>query len=390
MQFTLQQLGLLDAPAEEQYDKLTVLASELLQVPVVHVSIADYSAKRIFYKSQTGHPAELAEFRELPMELTYCQHVAHTKSAVVVDDAMVHPLLVGTPALTDEQPRAYLGLPIHAPSGQVLGGLCLMQPEPRIWSLEEIAKAQQLAACVSDLIRLKAATLTSERLRREQQEFTYAISHDLRSPSNTLQMVLEEVALEGDRLSDDVQELIRQGLGTVRRMGEQVEDVLKYSRTIDAEEAPEQVALGPLIDEILSDLKSSIKAAEATVTCGPMPALLGHRLQLRALFQNLIANALKFRTPARKPMITLSARTEPLSGEHIITVADNGIGIAEKDRETIFTLFKRLHLRQDYEGTGVGLSLCRRVAENHNGTITVVSDGQIGTAFSVTFPEYRA
>jgi signal transduction histidine kinase len=390
MQFTLQQLGLLDAPAEEQYDKLTVLASELLNVPVVHISIADHNAKRIFYKSQTGHDAELAEFRELPMELTYCQHVALTEAAVVVDDAAVHPLLVGTPALSDASPAAYLGLPIHSPSGQVLGGLCLMQGTPRTWSKEEISKAEKLAACVSDLVRLKAATLTSERLRREQQEFTYAVSHDLRAPANTLQMVLEEVSLEGDCLSEDIQGLIRQGIGTVQRMGEQVEDVLNYSRTVDLDEEQEDVALTPLIEDILSDLHASIKSADATINCGPLPTINGHRLQLRALFQNLIANALKFRTPARKPLINISAKIGARDGAHIITVADNGIGIDEKDREAIFSLFKRLHLRESYEGTGVGLSLCRRVAENHNGTIAVTSDGQTGTSFSVTLPVNRA
>ena len=182
MHFTLQQPVLIDAPPEW-----------LLRVPVGHVSILDRENKRVFYKSQHGHPDELTGNRELPMELTYCQHVALNQEPVIVVDTSTHPLIMDTPALSEGQPLANLGLPVCAPDGEVIGGLCMMQPDIRQWSESEIESAKKLAACVSDLIRLKTAMLTSEQLRKEQRQFTYAISHDLISPTNILLLILNEI-----------------------------------------------------------------------------------------------------------------------------------------------------------------------------------------------------
>ncbi|MGQ7843382.1 GAF domain-containing sensor histidine kinase [Granulosicoccus sp. 3-233] len=384
MHFTLEELGLVDAPAEQEFDNLTCLASELLDVPVAHVSVADFRKKRIFYKSQSGHPDELAASRELPMELTYCQHVPLTGAPVVVSDARLHPLLVGTPALSEGQPLAYLGIPVEAPGGKVIGGLCMMQPEERRWTPAEIGRAQKIAGCVSDLIRLKTARLSSERLRREQREFTYAISHDLQSPANTLKMIFGELACEEDSMSSDARMFVETGLATVERMGVQVQDVLTYSRTVDAPIKVDSIDLNSLVKAIVSDLAADVRAACATVELGDLPAVQGDAMQLRMLFQNLIANALKFRHNERDHQVSVYA-TRHAQG-YRITVEDNGIGIREADQEKVFGLFNRLNLRDQYGGTGIGLSLCQRVAENHHLAIEVISDGHSGTTFSLEFP----
>ena len=276
----MRQLGLVDAPPEEEFDNPTSLAAELLRVPIAHVSILDREKRRIFYKSQQGHPDALAKNRKLPMELTYCQHVALTQAPVIVVDASTHPLIQGTPAHGEGKPLAYMGLPISAPDGHVLGGLCLMQPETREWTEGEIASAKKLAACVSDLIRLKAAMLTSEQLRQEQRQFTYAISHDLMSPANTLQLILEEVAFEGDKLSDDTRQFVADGQGTIMRMKQQVEDVLKYSRSIDMGDSVATISLAALVEDILGDLKSEITAARASIHCGDLPELVGNPIDV--------------------------------------------------------------------------------------------------------------
>lgn len=388
MHFTLEQLGLVDAPAEQEFDNLTCLASELLDVPVAHISVADHRRKRIFYKSQFGHPEELVAARELPMELTYCQHVALTSAPVIVSNAQVHPLLVGTPALSEGQPLAYLGIPVEAPGGKVIGGLCMMQPEERRWTRSEIGRAQKIAGCVSDLIRLKTAKLSSERLRREQREFTYAISHDLQSPANTLKMIFGELVHEGDALSSDARMFIEKGLETVQRMGIQVEDVLTYSRTVDMATRTDPVDLQELISGIVTDLSADIRAAAASIEYGELPVVHGDSMQLRMLFQNLIANALKFRHADRAHKVSINAN--PIDRGQRITVRDNGIGIREEDQQKVFGLFNRLNLRDKYAGTGIGLSLCQRVAENHHFAIDVDSDGHSGTAFSMEFAERRA
>ncbi len=385
MHFTLEELGLLDAPAEQKFDNLTCLASELLDVPVAHISVADFKKNRIFYKSQYGHPDELAQSRELPMELTYCQHVPLTGAPVVVQDARLHPLLIGTPALSEGQPLAYLGIPVKAPGGRVIGGLCMMQPDERRWSTDEVSRAQKIAGCVSDLIRLETARLSSERLRHEQRAFTYAISHDLQSPANTLKMIFSELELEGECLSQDALMFIEKGRETVQRMGVQVQDVLTYARTLDAPVTRECVDLNALVDGILTDLEADIRQAGATVDVDDLPLVEGDPMQMRMLFQNLIGNALKFRLAGRKHRVSVSASAERQG--HRVTVQDNGIGIRPEDQHKVFGLFNRLHLRDQYAGTGIGLSLCQRVAENHHFAIEVDSDGHSGTAFTMQFPE---
>lgn len=388
MHLTLEELGLVDAPAEREFDNLISLASELLDVPVSHLSIADMKNERIFYKSQVGHPRELAEARELPMELTYCQHVALTRAPVIVNDARLHPLLMGTPALTDGQPLGYLGVPVEVPGGKVIGGLCLMQPEPRQWTEAEIARAEKLATCISDLIQLKVAKRSSERLRREQREFTYAISHDLQSPANTLKMIFNELSFAHRESGSETRVLIEKGLDTVGRMGTQVEDVLNYSRTVDAPTRMESVDLRALTAGILDDLFADIRLAGATVEFGDLPVVSGDPMQLRMLFQNLVANALKFRHSERQHVVSIEAKA--VDGGHRVAVRDNGIGIRPEDQKNVFDLFKRLNLRDEYAGTGIGLSLVQRVAENHDIAIELTSDGCNGTEFSIEFPPQRA
>jgi signal transduction histidine kinase len=385
MQFTLQELGLLDAPPEPEFDNLSLLACDLLDVPMAHVSILDHEKRRIFYKSQNGHPAPLAEARGLPMQMTYCQHVPLTEAPVVVPDAREHRLIKATYASVGG-PLGYLGLPISAPCGTVVGGLCLMQPEVRSWTKGEISRANKLAACVSDLIRLRAAMLTSERLRREQRDFTYSISHDLLSPANTVRMILDELKYEEDRLTADARGLINEAVGTLGRMGQQIEDVLAYSRTLGQKIVFEPVNLEALLTDILSDLKSAIDQRGGAIKRGPLPVVQGNAMQLRALLQNLVGNALKFARPGVAPVVRISAERGAARGELCLAVADNGIGIAQADQARVFELFGRLNLRDDYEGTGIGLTLCRRVAENHNGTISVQSDGKTGTTFSAQLP----
>lgn len=386
MYFTLQQLGLIDAGPEVEFDNLTSLAAELLRVPVAHVSILDPKSKRIFYKSQHGHPDELANNRELPMELTYCQHVALNQAPVIIVDASTHPLVKDLAAQSEESPLAYMGLPIHAPDGQVLGGLCMLQPEPRQWTEGEIASAKKLAACVSDLIRLKAAMLTSEQLRQEQRQFTYAISHDLISPANTLRMILDEVGFESDKLSVDVQKFLADGQSTITRMKQQVEDVLQYSRSVEINESLETISIGLLVEDILRDLQGVIHETRASISVGELPDIWGNRMQIRALLKNLIGNALKYRVAERCPIVSITATHEP-HRQHSIMVEDNGIGVAPKDQASIFELFTRLHVQDDYAGTGIGLALCYRVAENHGGNIFVTSDGKQGSIFTLNLPD---
>ncbi|MEM6941461.1 MAG: ATP-binding protein [Pseudomonadota bacterium] len=218
---------------------------------------------------------------------------------------------------------------------------------------------------------------------QEQAEFTYAISHDLKAPTNTMAMLIEELE---ERLVDGetTREILADMQITNRRMSQLIEDVLSYSRLIDQYQAPEPIDLQQMISDIQKDVAAEINASQAKIVVGPLPMLEGHPVQIRMLLQNLIANALKFRAKDRAPLIEISGNR---SRDAInLWVQDNGIGIDAKHQEEVFGLFKRLHARTEYEGSGLGLAICRRVMSNHNGTIKMRSVPEGGTRVSLSFP----
>ena len=222
-----------------------------------------------------------------------------------------------------------------------------------------------------------------EHANREQAEFTYAISHDLKSPANTIGMLIEELS-EVEDIGTEGQAVLDDMITTNSRMRQLVDDVLNYSRIVDQDMAIEQVDLGDLVTEICGDLKSALNEAGANLDIADLPSVSGNRMQLRMLFQNLISNAIKFRAPTRPPRIAISGHQMTSSLQ--ITVADNGIGIPEEHRDRVFGLFQRLNAQSTYEGSGLGLTICQRVMSNHKGGIRVSSGIDGGTAFLMTFP----
>ena len=385
MNFSLTELGLLDAKSESRYDNLTELAARFLDAPVSLISVVDFVGERQFFKSQLGLMDPWATERQTPLSHSFCQHVVRNDEALVVNNAPDHPLVRNNLAIADLGVIAYLGVPVYAPDQKPIGALCVIGSEPRAWTGDEIDTMRKLAMCVTDAIRLTAELRHSEQLRQEQRDFTYGISHDLKSPANTLGMVLDEIGAERDVLSPGARELLDGGVATVDRMRRQIDEVLSYIRTIGREPEREDVDLSEIVTEILADLACDIQQCGAEVVVSDLPSVTGDRAQLRALFQNLICNALKFRRPDRSPVVGIDA-TE-LDHKHSIHVQDNGIGIDPRHQGDVFDMFARLHSASDYPGSGVGLALCRRVAENHNGCVSIWSKPGEGSVFSVSLPK---
>lgn len=222
-----------------------------------------------------------------------------------------------------------------------------------------------------------------QNANREQAEFTYAISHDLKSPINTISMLIDELE-ETVEVDEDAQAVLDDMRTTSGRMGALVVDILDYSRLVEADIVFEEVDLIATIAEIEQDLAADLLAADAKIFTQELPSIQAHPAQMRILFQNLISNAIKFRAPGRAPVIHISSAVSPSSLK--ITVSDNGIGIPEEHREGVFGLFKRLHTRSVYEGSGLGLTICRRIMSNHDGSISVHSGTDGGTAIQLIFP----
>lgn len=224
------------------------------------------------------------------------------------------------------------------------------------------------------------------RSNAELEQFAYVASHDLQEP---LRMVSSYMQLLSRRyqgkLDEQADKFIHHAMVGAMRMQALIRDLLTYARVGQGGKF-EPVECEILLGHVLEDLSEAISANQGIVTHDPLPSLTGNAVQLGQLFQNLIANALKFRGE-ESPRVHVSA--ERRNGGWLFCVKDNGIGIAEEHRERVFKIFQRLHGRDEYSGTGIGLALCRKVVELHGGRIWLEPAPGKGTLFQFTIPEAR-
>jgi len=233
--------------------------------------------------------------------------------------------------------------------------------------------------------RLRAAAADLARSNAELEQFAYVASHDLQEP---LRMVASYTQLLARRytgkLDADADEFIGFAVDGARRMQELINDLLTYSRVGTRPLQLETVDSNRLVDQVVSDLAAAISDSQAEVTRDDLPTLRGDPTQLRQLFQNLIANGIKFHGPGKAARVHVSA--VPEHAGWTFSVSDNGIGIEPQYQERIFALFQRLHSRADYPGTGIGLAICKKIVERHGGQIRVDSAPGRGTTFRFTLP----
>ena len=236
-------------------------------------------------------------------------------------------------------------------------------------------------------VREEALKHYAEELQRsnaELERFAYVASHDLQEPLRVVAGYTQLLARRyRGKLDRDADEFIAFAVDGVTRMQALIRDLLTYSRAGKGDRAFEPVDLETLLQTVLGDLKFAIEDASATVTHDALPTVSGDATALRQLLQNLIANAVKFRGDA-PPRVHLSACRTPSSWR--LSVRDNGVGIDPKHAERVFGVFQRLHTREEYEGTGIGLALCRRIVERHGGEIWFESSVGEGATFYLTLP----
>lgn len=232
--------------------------------------------------------------------------------------------------------------------------------------------------------RLKETNHALRRSNEDLEHFAYVASHDLQEPLRTISTHVQLLdRLLGPRLNDDERERFSFVVDAARRMRNLIDNVLNYSRL--AIEAPKlnPVALDDALAWGLDNLAESIRSSSAEITTAPLPTVNGDRAQLGQVFQNLIANSIKYKSDAP---LRIEVRARPgAESNWIISIRDNGIGIEDQYQNLIFTPFKRLHGRE-IPGTGIGLALCRRIVESHGGEIWVDSKLGEGAEFSFSLP----
>ncbi len=244
--------------------------------------------------------------------------------------------------------------------------------------VEERKKAEELE---------RMALLELQRSNRELEQFASVASHDLQEP-------LRKIQAFGDRLASQFRETLGEKgvdyldriLASANRMRRLIDDLLSYARISSKAQPFAPLDLNVLAREVVSDLEGRISREEGTVELGEMPSLEADPLQMRQLLQNLIGNGLKFRQPGIPPVVTVTSRALEDGAKYEIVVRDQGIGFEQVYADRIFELFQRLHGRNEYEGTGMGLAICRKIVERHGGTIVATSTPNAGTAFTVVLP----
>lgn len=259
--------------------------------------------------------------------------------------------------------------PITDDRGQIEGAISVAQDITHVMQLQK------------DLLR---QTRELEESNKELEQFAYAASHDLQEP---LRKITSFVQLFARRYSEKVdanaQEYIDIIVEGAQRMKSLIDDLLRYSRVTGGERAFTAVDLQQVLTGVRKDLELQLVETGAAVDADPLPVITGDSSQLRALFQNLISNAIKFRSE-RAPRIEIRCRRD--GAQYVLSVRDNGIGIDPKYFERIFVLFQRLHTRAEYPGSGIGLAICKKIVERHGGHIWVESVPAEGATFHFALP----
>lgn len=250
--------------------------------------------------------------------------------------------------------------------------------------IDELEKTQDELRKAKDNLEEIVAARTAElaRSNAELEQFAYIASHDLQEP---LRMVTSYMHLlekrYKDKLDDDAKDFINFAVDGATRMQTLIQDLLSYSRLSSKGKELKPTNCSKILKDALYNLEIAIKESNAKITYTDLPDVMGDSTQLTRLFQNLIGNAIKFHGDTT-PKIHIEAKE--LKNLWEISISDNGIGIKEEYHEKIFHIFQRLHGRNEYEGTGIGLAVCQKIVQRHKGSIKVKSQKGEGTTFTFT------
>jgi signal transduction histidine kinase len=246
----------------------------------------------------------------------------------------------------------------------------------------ERQKAEQTA-------RLTAEQL--ERSNRELEQFASIASHDLQEPLRKIEAFGDRLLGQyGESLTDHAREYLDRMLGSVTRMRSLIDGLLEYARVSTRLQPLVPVDLARIAQEVVGDLESRLVASGGRVEVGPLPTVMADPLQMRQLLQNLISNALKFHRDETTPHVRLSSRLLPDNAGWEVVIEDNGIGFDPHYADQIFELFQRLHGHDEYQGSGMGLAICKKIALRHGGSIRAQSMPGVGSVFTVILPDGNA
>ncbi|MEL7436295.1 MAG: ATP-binding protein, partial [Chloroflexota bacterium] len=338
----------------------------------------------------------IADGMSCDLDATLCKRTIESASILAVPD-ISSVMDITSPCFDTLMPKSYIGTPLTV-NGRLYGTLSFVSEEQRDTAFSE--SDQDFVQIMAEWIAIslerqqnrdELATYASnlEKSNVELEQFAYAASHDLQEPLRKIQTFGSRLESKyGDKLEGRGLEYLTRMQSAAGRMQALIQDLLSLSRVTTQAQPLEKIDLNDVIDEVLVDIEVQVSKANAEICVSELPIIEADKTQMRQLFQNLITNAIKFAREDIPPSVVIESQLHTSTAilEVEISVSDNGIGFEPRYAERIFSVFQRLHGRGEYEGTGVGLALCRKIVERHNGTIIAHGKPNEGATFMITLP----
>jgi signal transduction histidine kinase len=387
----LRRTELLDSDAEEAFDRLTRLASHVLNAPVALMSLVD--ADRQFFKSSVGLVEPWASRRETPLSHSFCQYAVVSGAPLIVEDARTHPLVHDNLAIPELNVIAYAGVPLIDTQGHALGSLCVIDGQARQWTEAELAILKELAASVMAEIGLRAATREAQQAIVARDELFSMVTHDLKNPLSAIKGTADLLRRRVQRGELDA-ERIDAGLDRIQvasnKMVRQLDDLLDMAAIRSGqplELACQLVDLVALVRQVCDEQQQATSLHQIRLET-TLLTLIGEydASRIERALVNLVANAIKYSPAGGHVTVSLETESDGVSAYALLRVRDQGIGIPAADLPYVFEPFKRAGNVGGVRGTGLGLASVRQIIEQHGGSIDVESVEGHGSTFTLRLP----
>lgn len=413
---------ILDTFSEKDYDDITLMASIICEAPVALITFIDKD--RQWFKSHRG-----TDVQGSPLEYAFCSYAIQTPGeAFTVEDFRKDDRFKNNPFVAGEPHIVfYAGVPLVTPNGQGLGTVCVLDVKPRVLTVQQIEALKVLSAQTMNLLQLRKAnndlnktkeqlelSLSShianrlkeveiqntelEKVNEELKAFNYISSHDLQEPLRKIQIFSSLIVeKESETLTAQAKLYIGKINNSASRMSALIKDLLSYSQVSGEGKVLEKIALKDLIDDVKYDLQEEIENKNAQIVYSGNHEINVIPFQFRQLLYNLFSNSLKFLKEGTAPNIDVTSsynmgsyfNNDKLDANrhyYCITICDNGIGFDNIYSEKIFELFQRLQTTDLQLGTGIGLTIVKKIVANHKGFITANSFANCGATFTIYLP----
>ncbi len=385
----LHALKVLDTPAEARFDRITRVAQRHFDVPIALVSLVDEG--RQWFKSCQGLDAT-----ETSRDISFCGHAILNDAILIVPDATEDPRFADNPLVTGSPNiRFYAGTPLHAPGGERVGTLCVIDTQRRAFGAGDIAMLRDLADCVEEELARTAMLAQAEAANAAKSMFLANMSHEIRSPLNAilgLAYLLELTSLDGD-----ARELVRKIRNSGNMLLGSINAILDISKIeagqLKLEQAP--FDLETIVDNVATTLGASIGEKDIELIIAPLPAgvrgIVGDATRLQAVLINLVNNAAKF-TQAGSIVVGIESLSRADGSDWLrFSVRDTGIGIPPEQQSAVFEAFVQADasITRRFGGTGLGLTISSQTVKLMGGEIGLVSAPGQGSEFWFTMPLKR-